>query len=133
MLRGNCSRRGDRAAKSLAKIIGMRPDDRALSYLPLAHIFERACVECVALLDGRAHLDRKIRQWNGDSRGHWQGNTLVVDTTNLSWSFFARASASASVFAGESMLTAAIIGLMPSSARTVSGSTRSVPARPTRR
>ena len=35
-------------------------------------------------LDGRAHIDRKIRQWNGDSRGHWQGNTLVVDTTNFS-------------------------------------------------
>jgi len=35
-------------------------------------------------LDGRPHIDRKIRQWNGDSRGHWEGNTLVVDTTNFS-------------------------------------------------
>jgi hypothetical protein len=34
-------------------------------------------------LDGRAHLDKKIRQWNGDSRGHWDGDTLVVDTTNF--------------------------------------------------
>lgn len=35
-------------------------------------------------LDGRAHLTPRIRQWSGDSRGHWDGNTLVVDTTNFS-------------------------------------------------
>jgi hypothetical protein len=35
-------------------------------------------------LDGTPHLDRKIRQWNGDSRGHWEGNSLVVETTNYS-------------------------------------------------
>src|ERR1700674_1257097 len=34
-------------------------------------------------LDGRPHVDKNVRQWLGDSRGHWEGNTLVVDTTNF--------------------------------------------------
>ena len=34
-------------------------------------------------LDGRPHADAKIREWKGDSRGHWEGDTLVVDTTNF--------------------------------------------------
>jgi len=33
-------------------------------------------------LDGRGHLPKSLRQWNGDSVGHWEGNTLVVDTVN---------------------------------------------------
>jgi len=34
-------------------------------------------------LDGRPHLPADIQQWMGDSIGHWEGDTLVVDTTNL--------------------------------------------------
>jgi len=34
-------------------------------------------------LDGRAPLDPKVRQWQGDSRGHWEGDTLVVVMTNF--------------------------------------------------
>ena len=34
-------------------------------------------------LDGRPHVGPNIRQWMGDSRGHWDGDTLVVDTTNF--------------------------------------------------
>ena len=35
-------------------------------------------------LDGRPHLPQSLRRWNGDSRGRWEGSTLVVDTTNFS-------------------------------------------------
>src|SRR6266545_4546568 len=35
-------------------------------------------------LDGRPHLPPSVRQWQGDSRGRWEGNSLVVDTTNFS-------------------------------------------------
>ena len=34
-------------------------------------------------LDGRPHLSPDTRQWLGDARGHWEGDTLVVDTTNF--------------------------------------------------
>ncbi len=34
-------------------------------------------------LDERAHLSSHIRRWNGDSRGRWEGHTLVVETTNF--------------------------------------------------
>ena len=34
-------------------------------------------------LDGRPHVDPKIRGYMGDSVGHWEGNTLVIDTTNF--------------------------------------------------
>jgi hypothetical protein len=34
-------------------------------------------------LDGRPHIGASISQWLGDSRGHWDGDTLVVETTNF--------------------------------------------------
>jgi hypothetical protein len=35
-------------------------------------------------MDGRAHRDSSLRSWNGDSVGRWDGDTLVIDTTNFS-------------------------------------------------
>jgi hypothetical protein len=35
-------------------------------------------------LDGRPHNPSNLRTWNGDSRGHWEGDTLVIETTNFS-------------------------------------------------
>jgi hypothetical protein len=37
----------------------------------------------VVPLDGRPHLSTSVRQWQGDSRGRWDGDTLVVDTINF--------------------------------------------------
>jgi hypothetical protein len=34
-------------------------------------------------LDGRPHAPQNVRSWLGDSRGHWEGNTLVIETTNF--------------------------------------------------
>jgi hypothetical protein len=38
----------------------------------------------IVSLDGRPHLPATVRLWQGDSRGRWEGSTLVVDTTNFS-------------------------------------------------
>jgi hypothetical protein len=44
---------------------------------------ERAHDARIIPLDGRPHVPPTVRQWFGDSRGHWEGNTLVVDVTNF--------------------------------------------------
>jgi hypothetical protein len=41
----------------------------------------------VIFLDGHPHLPANIKTYLGDSRGHWEGNTLVVETTNFSQGF----------------------------------------------
>jgi hypothetical protein len=41
----------------------------------------------VIFMDGRPHLPANIKTYLGDSRGHWEGNTLVIETTNFSQGF----------------------------------------------
>jgi hypothetical protein len=43
-------------------------------------------------LDRRLHVSSDIREWMGDSRGHWEGDTLVVDTTNFNSEYSFRGS-----------------------------------------
>jgi hypothetical protein len=44
----------------------------------MGHAWQRNIV-----MDGSPHLPANIRQWYGDSRGHWEGNTLVIDVTQF--------------------------------------------------
>ena len=37
----------------------------------------------VVPVDGRAHVGPNLKLWMGDGRGRWEGNTLVIDTTNV--------------------------------------------------
>ena len=50
----------------------------------VAILYERLHEHRLIPLDGRPHLDASVRQWFGDSRGRWEGDTLVVETTNYS-------------------------------------------------
>jgi hypothetical protein len=43
--------------------------------------------------DGSAHLPSNVRQWFGDPRGHWDGDTLVVESTNFKGEHFGRMTA----------------------------------------
>ena len=38
---------------------------------------------CIIPIDAGSHVDRKIQQWEGDPRGQWEGDTLVVESTNF--------------------------------------------------
>jgi hypothetical protein len=50
-------------------------------YVTMLHEIDHATR--VIPTDGRPHIAQSIREWQGDSVGHWDGDTLVVDTTNF--------------------------------------------------
>ena len=56
--------------------LGQTPD-HVLLVFEMTHEFR------VIPLDGRPHIPETVGQWLGDSRGHWDGDTLVVETTNF--------------------------------------------------
>src|SRR5205085_2628561 len=94
------------AGDAAAKVPAAGPEDRALnercitygspqllagyqSYYqivqtPKAVMFQTEMIHDARLiaLDGRPHAPSAVRQWLGDSVGRWEGDTLVVDTTN---------------------------------------------------
>ncbi len=45
--------------------------------------FEENDESRIVPLDGRPHVGEDIKLWQGDSRGHWEGDTLVIDVTNV--------------------------------------------------
>ena len=49
----------------------------------VAIVYERLHEHRIIPLDDRPHLQPSVRQWFGDSRGHWEGDTLVVETSNF--------------------------------------------------
>jgi hypothetical protein len=64
---------------SLRRIV-QTPGGISIFYeIPFGQGFQRNIV-----LDGSPHLPAGIRQWFGDSRGHWEGDTLVIDVANFS-------------------------------------------------
>jgi hypothetical protein len=63
------------------------PEERQIFQAPgyvvmVMTVADRTHYKIIAL-DGRPALGPKIRQWVGEPRGHWEGNTLVVETTNI--------------------------------------------------
>ena len=55
----------------------LQTEDYVVVYTEMVH------TPRVIPLDGRPMLDQSIRLWVGDSRGHWEGDTLVVETANF--------------------------------------------------
>jgi hypothetical protein len=61
------------------------PDPIQIMLTPnsMAFLYEQNSWFKVFPIDGRAHNPKKVPTWFGDSIGHWDGDTMVVDTTNF--------------------------------------------------
>ena len=73
------SRRATHDPAALQRPVSNLPDTRDVVLLPeLTNNPVR-----IIPTDGRPHVSEQIRQWSGDSRGQWDGDTLVVETRNF--------------------------------------------------
>ena len=83
----------DRNLRERCLVLGNGPPFRPDAFNNNVHIFhtqdvvvihtEMVHTARVIWLDGRQHHTPAVRQWAGDSRGRWEGDTLVVETTNF--------------------------------------------------
>ena len=83
----------DRTLAERCLMIGHGPPISVFAYNNNLHILHRQDVVViqtemihtarVVWLDGRLQPDTSVRQWHGYSRGHWEGDTLVIETTNF--------------------------------------------------
>ena len=74
-----------RCLLSIAPRLAMLPTPFRIIQAPASVVFvwEDYHAYRVVPLDGRAHVGSAVKLWMGDARGHWEGNTLVIDTTNM--------------------------------------------------
>ena len=77
---------GERCISSLLRGVwrsgfGARRIVQAPGYVVMVH--DGLTFARIIPLDGRPPLDNRVRQWMGESRGRWEGDTLVVETTNI--------------------------------------------------
>ena len=74
-----------RCLLSIAPRLSMLPTPFRIMQVPGAVLFvwEDYHAYRYVPLDGRPHLTPGVTLWMGDARGHWDGNTLVIETTNL--------------------------------------------------
>ncbi len=75
------------AARCLAEARGRLSGDKLILQAPGYVVIRVTTLNhnsiYVVPLDGRPHISSPIRQWLGDARGHWEGDTLVVESTNI--------------------------------------------------
>jgi hypothetical protein len=74
-----------RCLLSVAPRLAMLPSPFQIIQAPASVVFvwDDYHAYRVVPLDGRPHAGAAVKLWMGDARGHWEGNTLVIDTTNL--------------------------------------------------